>query len=90
VGAAQGQTDGMAIGSLISGIVGALCCLGILSPVAFFLGLSSRGKIRDSRGTLKGDGLALAGMILGVLGTIELIGWIIVLVLALARGSGPA
>jgi len=67
---ARPRTDGLAIASLICGIVGIVCfviCLGvILGPVAAIMGYISRQRIASSSGTLAGGGLALAGLILGV------------------------
>jgi hypothetical protein len=66
------RTDGLAIGSLICGIVGIVCffvCLGIVfGPAAAIMGFISRQRIASSGGTLGGGGLALAGLILGVVG----------------------
>jgi len=60
------QTNGLAIASLIcscAGIIpfffGVPCILGIV------FGFVSRGKIKRSHGALKGEGLALAGIIVG-------------------------
>ena len=62
------RTDGLAIASLICGIVGVVCfflCLGvILGPAAAIMGFISRQRIASSGGTLGGGGLALAGLIL--------------------------
>jgi Domain of unknown function (DUF4190) len=70
MGYAGPRTDGMAIASLICGIVGIVCfvfCFGVvLGPVAAILGYISRQRIASSGGTLSGGGLALAGLILGV------------------------
>lgn len=64
------RTDGLAIASLIVGIVGIVFfCLGpILGPTAAIMGFISRQRIASSGGTLAGGGLALAGLILGVVG----------------------
>jgi hypothetical protein len=66
------RTDGLAIASLICGIVGIACfviCLGVvLGPVAAIMGYISRQRIASSGSTLGGGGLALAGLILGVVG----------------------
>jgi hypothetical protein len=72
----------MAIGALVCGIVGSLCgvigCFGlIVGPVAIVLGLVARRRIRDAGGMTKGDGLALAGLILGVIGTVLSVGWLV-------------
>jgi len=72
-GYAAPRNDGMALTSLILGIVGLVCC-GILAPVAAILGFVSRNRIAQSGGALGGGGLAMAGMILGIIGTVL---WII-------------
>lgn len=81
----QQTTEGMAVGALVSGILGLVCglagCLGLaVGPIGVGLGIAARRKIRDSQGALKGDGLALAGIICGAIGlTIGLI-WLIVVI----------
>jgi len=62
----QPQTSGKAIGSLVSGIVGLLIPL-FGGLIAIILGHVSLGEIRRSAGRLKGDGLAIAGLVLGYL-----------------------
>lgn len=61
------QTSPLAIVSLVLGIVGLLCCtffvLGIGAAVTGFL---ARKQISESQGRLKGAGMALAGLILGI------------------------
>lgn len=62
----QGSTDGKAIASLVLGITSIVLCLTFLTGIpAIILGHMSRASIRRSMGRLKGDGLALAGLILG-------------------------
>jgi type II secretory pathway pseudopilin PulG len=59
------QTDGKAIGSLVCGII-SLVILPILASIpAVILGHMSRTAIRKSMGRLTGDGIALAGLIMG-------------------------
>jgi Tfp pilus assembly protein PilE len=59
------QTDGKAIGSLICGIA-SVTIFSILAGIpAIILGHVSRSDIRKSAGRLKGEGLALAGLIMG-------------------------
>jgi hypothetical protein len=64
------QTDGKAVGSLILGIF-ALFPLGLLAGIpAVILGHLSRKSIRESLGRLKGDkgdGMAVAGLVMGYL-----------------------
>ena len=60
------QTDAQAIISMILGIASVALCLSIIAGIpAIILGHLSRKKIVQSRGALKGDGMALAGLILG-------------------------
>ncbi|HET9410980.1 MAG TPA: DUF4190 domain-containing protein [Candidatus Dormibacteraeota bacterium] len=76
---ASTRTDGLAIASLVTGILSLVCCvvfLGvILGPAAAIMGFLSRGRVAQSNGTLGGGGLAIGGLILGVLGFIASIGW---------------
>lgn len=63
--AAQPQTDGKATASLVLGIL-SVTCLGLLTGIpAIILGHISRKNIRESMGRLKGEGMALAGLIMG-------------------------
>jgi type IV pilus assembly protein PilA len=59
------ETDGKAVGSLILGIL-AMFPFGLLTGIpAIILGHLSRKSIRESLGRLRGDGMALAGLIMG-------------------------
>ena len=60
----QPETDGLAITALVLSIFGMLGCLP-LAVAAPILGSVSRNRIRESHGLLTGDGLALAGIIIG-------------------------
>jgi len=62
------ETDGYAVASVISGVVG-------VPVVPIVLGVMARNRIRDSAGMKDGDGLAIAGIILGAL---QLLLWIVV------------
>jgi hypothetical protein len=84
--AGQPEQDTMAIVSLILGIANFFCC-GIIAPVALVLGIMSRSKIRASGGALRGEGLALAGIILGAIGILELIVSIIYTIAAVTASS---
>lgn len=80
------KTNGLAITSLVLGIVsipmlsyyGAGVPFGI---AAFITGLIARRQIKESGGTQSGDGLALAGMILG--GVISVLVVVAVIVIAI-------
>jgi hypothetical protein len=84
--AGQPEQDTMAIVSLILGILNFFCC-GIIAPVALVLGFMSRAKIRNSGGALRGEGLALAGIILGAVGILELIVAIILAIISATAGQ---
>lgn len=70
------------------GLLSLTCCLSILGPVAFFVGNSSLNRIRASGGTLGGEGLANAGRILGIIGTVILAIGVIVLIFAAVTPRG--
>jgi hypothetical protein len=82
---ASPRNDGLAIASLICGIVGLVCfflCLGvILGPTAAIMGFVSRQRIAASNGTLGGGSLALAGLILGVVGFVASVLWFLLFVI---------
>jgi hypothetical protein len=62
---AEARTDGKAVASLILGI-GGLTFFSIFAGIpAVILGHMSRSNIKKSMGKLKGEGLALAGLIMG-------------------------
>jgi hypothetical protein len=87
----------MAIASLVIGIIAAVgvFCYGvpavILGPVALFLGLRARTKIRASGGAIGGGGLAMAGWITGLvaacLGALILVVFIGFIVLVAVTGK---
>lgn len=62
----------LAIASLICGIGGFLICQ-IVAPVAVVLGFMARKKARENPNEYGGEGLALAGMIVGGIGTLLLL-----------------
>jgi type II secretory pathway pseudopilin PulG len=62
------KTDGGAIASLILGIASIVLCLNIFTGIpAIITGHISYSKIKKSMGRLKGEGMALTGLILGYL-----------------------
>ena len=73
------RNDGLAIASLICGSVGIVCffiCLGVvLGPAAAIMGFISRQRIAASGGTLGGGGVALAGLIIGIVAFIVSVAW---------------
>jgi Domain of unknown function (DUF4190) len=61
------KTSGMAIASFVLSL---LWIFGLGAIVALFLARSARREIAHSNGTITGDGFAIAGMVLGVIGVI--------------------
>ena len=60
------QTDGGAIASMVLGIASIVLCLSFIAGIpAIILGHISLSKIKKSMGRLKGEGMALTGLILG-------------------------
>ncbi|MGW1344058.1 DUF4190 domain-containing protein [Kribbella sp. NPDC002412] len=75
----RGGNNGMAIGSLATGIGG--FCIPIAAPVAVGLGIAALVQIKKRQDD--GKGMAIAGLVLGGLTTI---GWLLYLVLIVALG----
>lgn len=74
------QTDGVAIAALITGIMGI--------PIApIICGHIARTRIRDSEGMKDGDGLAIAGLVLGYL---YLAFIVLILVVVIGVGIGAS
>ena len=59
------QTSALAITSLVSGILGWTLLPFLGSLAAVITGHMARGEIRRSPDTLEGDGMAIAGLVLG-------------------------
>jgi VIT1/CCC1 family predicted Fe2+/Mn2+ transporter len=62
------QTSPMAIASLVTAIV---CC----GPLGIIFGILSKKEIKESNGQKTGDGLALAGIIIGAVTTVFYAFW---------------
>ncbi len=69
-GAVPQGTNQKAIWSLVTGIVGLLCC-GVLGPVAIFL--SNNAKKEMGASNQQGGGLATAGLVLGIIASVFLV-----------------
>jgi len=63
----QGKTNTLAVVSLVTGIVGWVAMPVVASLAAIVTGHMARKQIRERHGTETGDGLALAGLVLGYL-----------------------
>jgi hypothetical protein len=57
--------------ALVLGIIGIVCC-GLLGPVAWILGKQELAAIAAGQSPASGEGVAKAGMILGIIATILL------------------
>ena len=66
--ATEPQSSGMAIASLVASILGLTLFPTIGSIIGLILGYMARNQIRDSGGTMGGEGLARAGIIIGWVG----------------------
>jgi hypothetical protein len=67
-------TNGLSVASMVLGIV---WVFGIGSILAVIFGIVARKQIKDSGGRQSGSGMALAGIILGLVGVASLILWIV-------------
>jgi hypothetical protein len=87
----SGRTNGLAITSLVLGIVSLplLSCYGAGIPfgiAAVITGLISRNQIKASNGMQSGEGMALAGIITGGVGAVLIGGAIVVIAILLLLG----
>lgn len=76
------QAEKGATTSLVLGIVGFFICGILLGPAAIIEGVKARKRIRESNGMLTGDGMALAGIILGGIVSALYVGFIILIIIA--------
>jgi hypothetical protein len=74
----QAKANSTATAALVFGIVGLL--IGILSVPALVLGYSARGQIDRSGGAQGGRGMAVTGIVLGWIGVVFWVIWLILLV----------
>lgn len=88
------RTDGLAIASLVIGIISIVCsigCLGIvLGPTAAIMGFISRQRIATSGGMLGGGTLAMVGLILGIIGFVASVAWFFFVVIVGALNNTAA
>ena len=68
--AAPKRADGLATASLVTAITSAVCCGLVTGVPAIIMGLVARNRIARSSGTLSGGGMATAGVILGLAGSV--------------------
>ena len=77
------KTNPLAIGSLVCSLVSC----GIGSIAAIVLGHMAKKQIKESGGTQTGDGLATAGLVLGYIGVVVGIGFLILYITVLATSE---
>lgn len=85
-GYAAPQAEKGATTSLVLGIVGFFVCGIILGPAAVIEGVKARKRIRESNGMLTGDGMALAGI---VLGSIVCLLYVVVIIAVIISSASP-
>ena len=76
-----------AVPALVLGILGILVCP-LLGPLAWVYGRRGEQAVDASGGLLAGRGLATAGKILGIVGTLLIVLLLVVLAFLLAGGGG--
>ncbi len=69
-------TESRAVVALVLGILGIVLCP-ILAPIAWAIGHGSEQQIDAAAGALSGRGLATAGKITGIIGTVLLILYVV-------------
>lgn len=81
------KTSGKATTSLVLGVV-SMVCFGFLTGIpAIVVGMRARKEIRLSQGRVTGDGLALGGIITGIIGTLIGLAVVALVIGAIAVGS---
>jgi hypothetical protein len=90
---ASPRVDGLAYAALVMGVVSLvfnLFLLGppalLLGPAAAIIGFISRRRVASSHGTLRGGAIALAGLILGVIGFSLNVAWLFLIVVVFGPG----
>lgn len=90
-GVMPGATSGLAIASMVCGIVGVLMCFCYLSGLcgipAVICGHMALSRISRSPVPVAGRGMAIAGLILGYLDILISIGLIVMMVIAATRAT---
>jgi len=81
------KASGNAVIALVLGVAGFFCC-NLVGPVAWYMGHQERKAIRAGLSSPAGDGMALAGMILGIIDTALIVIGIILLVLWIVVSGG--
>ena len=83
------KASGNAVTALVLGVAGFFCC-NLVGPVAWYMGHQERKAIRAGLSSPAGDGMALAGMILGIIDTVLLVVALVFVVLWIVVFGGMA
>lgn len=84
---AQPKNNPKAMWAMITGIASIVVCyLGVLiGPVAIFLAVQGKKEIKQSNGTQAGEGMATAGLITAIVGTVAWLALDVLVVLAIVN-----
>lgn len=72
----QQQASRQAITVLVLGVLGLVCCQ-LLAPIAWYMGAQEQKAIREGRSPIAGEVVAKIGWILGIIGTILMLFWLL-------------
>ena len=88
-GAVPGSTSGLAIASMVCGIVGIFFCYlaGLLGVPAVICGHMALGRISQSPVPIGGRGMAITGLILGYLGILISLAFVVMAVVAISNSK---
>lgn len=84
------QSNALAVVSLIAGICSWTVLPGVAALVAIITGHLARAEIRRSAGEQDGDGMALAGLIMGWLNILAAVGLVAILIFAMVAAGADA
>ena len=83
------ENEKLAVPAMVCGILSIATCA-LIGPVAIVLSLKSRKRISESNGMLGGDGMALAGLICGIVGSVLMGLWLLYFVFIIFVIGGSA
>ena len=81
------QSSGLAIASMVLGIVGILAVPIVCSIAAVICGHMARSQIRQGEGRVGGDGMAMTGLITGYLGLVIYLALIAIIIAMIVQMS---
>ncbi|MBI2704200.1 MAG: DUF4190 domain-containing protein [Actinobacteria bacterium] len=84
------RTNGLAVASLVCSLIGLACGGPFLSIPAVVMGHMARRQIRNSGGAEQGEGIALAGLIIGYIGTGLFAALMVLYILIIVAAAGSS